>query len=99
MSGHTKGPWEVQEYIDDSIEIIGDIREINEFSDEYTTIAELKPSGDLANARLIAAAPDLLEALEGLLEEAHTASKPLHRYSIYSNKARTAIARAKGEQP
>lgn len=52
-----------------------------------------------ADARLIAAAPELLEALRGLLSEANSASKPLHEYSEWSNKARSAIAKATGEQP
>ncbi len=47
-----------------------------------------------ADAALFAAAPELLEALQGLLSEAHGASKSLHEYSEWSIKARAAIAKA-----
>ena len=45
-----------------------------------------------ANARLIAAAPELLEALEELLAETWI-------NGAFADKARAAIAKAKGEQP
>lgn len=45
-----------------------------------------------ANARLIAAAPDLLEALELFLSAAD-----IHTFDDATAKARAAIARAKGE--
>lgn len=59
----------------------------------------------LANARLIAAAPDLLAALRGLVKvnEAHKESiakivgKPLNWKYDYLNAARAAIAAATGE--
>ena len=41
----------------------------------------------------------LVEALEGLLNEAHSASKPLHQDSEWSIKSRKALALAKGDQP
>lgn len=47
-----------------------------------------------ANARLIAAAPDLLEALQALIRHA----EKLGRHSGVYDKARAAIARATGEQ-
>lgn len=46
----------------------------------------------LANARLISAAPDLLEALENLVN-----SFEKHRPKEYWDAARAAIAKAKGE--
>jgi hypothetical protein len=56
-----------------------------------------------ANARLIAAAPDLLEALRGLLRETK-AKNPSPKVGkdfsllVYIEAARKAIARAEGEQ-
>ena len=50
-----------------------------------------------ANAHLIAAAPDMLEALEGMVEMAtHHMMEPEERRDILSN-ARAAIAKAKGQ--
>lgn len=53
MSGHTKGPWTLEEH--ESVEVIGENRRVAEvWLNEHTK----------ANAALISAAPDLLEALE-----------------------------------
>lgn len=52
-----------------------------------------------ANARLIAAAPDLLEALESLLhyDEQDAGCIPTDAHLDAQNEARAAIARARGE--
>lgn len=53
-----------------------------------------------ANARLIAAAPDLLEALEGLLKNAPR-PKSIRKdfsYTLYLEAAKTAIAKARGTE-
>lgn len=50
-----------------------------------------------ANANLIAAAPELLEALEGLCELAELRPGHLHEYKAAVYGARTAIAKARGE--
>lgn len=55
-------------------------------------LANRDPSIAEANARLIAAAPDLLEALEDLVN-----SFEKHRPKAYWDAARTAIAKAKGK--
>lgn len=68
--------------------------------DEYTSVAEVRPGSeddDLpaqteANARLIAAAPDLLEALEQCVEKLWTTDKET------VEKARAAIAKARGKE-
>ncbi len=49
-----------------------------------------------ANARLIAAAPDLLAALEGLLSDAIELGLADSEYSGSAIEARAAIAKAKG---
>lgn len=84
---HTPGPWDVQ-------------------GDTYVTvnsliIAHCKQAGRtsldeaMANARLIAAAPDLLAALEKVIDYHVTGINPLSDAAILS--ARAAIARARGE--
>lgn len=69
-------------------------------SDEVVLGRELKRS----NARLIAAAPDLLEALEGMIEvfgvyDQHLYREPFSRSVEVElcNQARAAIAKARGE--
>ena len=83
---HTPGPWTASEhgayadYNGNSTIILGDdlrIAVVLGSDNEETN----------ANARLIAAAPDLLEALEALLEGDFNVAE----------KARAAIAKAKGE--
>jgi hypothetical protein len=60
--------------------------------------AEIVGPGHAVNACLIAAAPDLLAALEGMVEMAtHHMMEPKERREILRN-ARAAIAKAKGEQ-
>jgi len=54
------------------------------------------PEGQ-ANARLIAAAPDLLEALESLVEHTDGIRLPVTAHMM-RNRARDTIARARGEQ-
>lgn len=105
MSGHTKGPW----FADKCVE--GTIGGIQDSHGEHVAQAQArqplaagKPDYERkANARLIAAAPELLEALEGMTE----------RYTELANSgdcgfwdcenenevkaARAAIKKAKGE--
>ena len=50
------------------------------------------------DAKLIEAAPELLEALIDLLREAHSASKALHPDSVASKKAKAAIAKAQPQE-
>ena len=62
-----------------------------------TTIVDVAYTDeDVANARLIAAAPDLLEALKGMFGECGAVGSP----SIWAMEAaRLAIAKATGNQP
>jgi hypothetical protein len=97
---HTKAPWSHLGWI-----ITGG---------DGSTVARIVPwdsSGtrdeDIANARLIAAAPDLLEALEGMIialrkqaRLAHVAGGDVYLSEDNGDvwiKARAAIAKAKGE--
>lgn len=97
MSTYTPGPWTVSSEYGDS--------------GEYTITEAYAPMGggpisreeDHANARLIAAAPDLLEAMEALFE--NCAMIHMYRGEIDNTKqadaailaARAAILKAKGE--
>jgi len=67
-------------------------------SGTYARIAKVcgyaPPTEDRANARLIAAAPDLLAALENLVET-HDDGEAMH--VEFWNIARAALAKAKGE--
>jgi len=83
---HTQGKWEIRHFIDGirimtETEHIAKIEHIHEDPQQITYTA---------NARLIAAAPDLLEALIGLTEDDLYNTK-------YMDMARKAIAKAKGE--
>lgn len=69
MSGHTPGPWEIAPHSDEDevLQIVGEYEAIPGFGESANWIAECDLQEDIetnaANARLIAAAPDLLEAL------------------------------------
>ena len=86
---HTQGPWAV--YVNAPSDIV--IRKMSK--DGYELCAIARVSSGYANARLIAAAPELLEALELLVDnpyrEGTESDERLRRI------ARAAIAKATGE--
>ena len=98
MSKHTPGPWIVgKPSVAHGVQIFhlqGAIRQ------EYGTICTMpaKGKGRTANARLIAAAPDLLEACKCLLADLEGASELMagHPVCWYESiaEARDAIAKA-----
>lgn len=96
MSKHTPGPWTIHAHAIQSV--MGSTGFCVASCGQYTNskMPNLQQEQE-ANTKLIAAAPDLLECLEGLLNEAHASSKSLHPNSLWSMLARSAIARAKGE--
>ncbi len=90
MSKHTKGPWTAsgfdEEYTD----------QINIKGDGFYVAAAIwmgNPGEQEANARLIAAAPELLEALEAVLQQVDDDSS----YEEMRADIRAAIAKATGE--
>ena len=119
MGAHTPGPWliverEVQE--DDSVypmHVVGGERLHQVCLLEAPSVSELaaKQPGSMwdttptkeANARLIAAAPELLEALEIMVVGAcavgvpHAGERQVLQEAV--NTARAAIAKATGSQP
>ena len=93
MSGHTQGPWTqskiVPTAVDDALNFIVDCRVID---DDIETA--------IANARLIAAAPDLLGELENCLDLLVTcfSDSPVDScMGVAITKARAAIAKATRE--
>ena len=84
---HTAGPWRYSKAHNDIISMAPGVK-----SD---VVAEYVLGVSLANARLIAAAPELLEALEELI----AATQHLDQcHQATADKARAAIAKAKGEE-
>lgn len=91
MSGHTKGPWTVG-----TDSVVYDERHRDPICDAAFRSDEVS----LANANLIAAAPDLLEALDYALSAlAHCRADKGYGFmqSRAANLAANAIAKARGE--
>lgn len=96
---HTPGPWQLGYFRMDGY----NYTKIDAVVDGHKKyIASVDITNDRANAHLIAAAPELLEALEGLLTDI-TEYQQINNLGGENNHwqviARTAIAKAKGEQP
>lgn len=97
MSAHTPGPWSVYEDEDEPTLVVG-----HEKMPSYhiplwgRVLSETPPTEeDRANARLIAAAPDMLDALK-----AYIAADESGDHDSFVNAyegARAAIAKAEGE--
>ena len=96
MSKHTPGPWFA---VGAQVEIEDDsVPDICTCDPQVMRQSHLDwhPRTAEANARLIAAAPDLLEALEEALEDWDNDEPDFVRLE-WADKARAAIAKAKGE--
>jgi len=101
MSTHTPGPWQLHKS-DDTLVIGSDCREVAEACGDYTEEAEW-PRME-ANARLIAAAPDLLSALKDARESIEALANMVSdatqfRQDVSDDLARinAAIAKAEGQ--
>ena len=90
MSGHTPGPWVWVEPLHVLNSAHGKI--LDHAAYEGMWFARYSRAEDEANARLIAAAPDLLNALTVLADAAEARGMPC-------DAARAAIAKATGAQP
>lgn len=103
MSKHTPGPWTYQRWFDAfdlnpsdvGIEDIQQVPIVRVAGPNDETVASASDLFEFkeADAKLIAAAPDLLEALEYIMGNPETMLAPS---AIY--KAHKAIKKAKGEQ-
>lgn len=101
---HTPGPWFITGSMTKYVEARIPGRMIQEVAACGPTAAD-DGYGEqqMANARLIAAAPDLLEALEYAVVDfdnwaAHEDNHPHEHLVAWAEKARAAIAKAKGEE-
>ena len=110
MSKHTPGPWKVEQYQGNCFYVVaerGKKWDNPEICDLYTDVTPedsvtlgpwLEPKDNAeANAHLIAAAPDLLEALIGMIEVFGNAEHVLTLNEVIA--AKQAIVKAKGQQP
>lgn len=101
MSKHTPGPWTFtsEQISDDGVQIHDEIRCFHLQSGDTVVLdgcgcCDSPRLGNPADARLIAAAPDLLGALEVIVATEHER----HGYNpFWTDQARAAIAKAKGE--
>lgn len=100
MSKHTEGPWEfhAKEYHDGNKTFWVGNGEYVVFDCSPYGPKEMVFPPNLANARLICAAPDMLEALEAIVEYADEPAL-CDDPKVLVDLARAAIAKAKGEQP
>ena len=96
MSKHTPGPWETKPEECDRpyIRVRGTrlgcrFKVANVLTPVYENVHKREAEETRANARLIAAAPELLEALRAMLDEDDG--------GMTASKARAAIAKATGE--
>ncbi len=104
-TNHTPGPWKVGQYLGSLRQFVihMDVGDIGRGSDVAFTSAAFGNDETIANARLIAAAPDLLEALQqygiGFADEA-AARAEFGDYEVDRElRRRAAIAKATGEHP
>jgi len=89
---HTPGPWNI--YFNSQDDFV--IRKMFPDGQESHSIAHCHSGAD--NARLIAAAPELLEALQALIDM-DVAYQRGPKVNQAVENARAAIAKATGEQP
>ena len=94
MSKHTPGPWEIKYHPDPCYRYISGPEHIALAQVVWRVEEEDRSPDCEANAHLIAAAPELLEALEMMLEMSEMGG---FGKAAAEDVARAAIAKAKGE--
>lgn len=105
MSKHTPGPWRMYKVDRNSYQIRGNllgfpgaIIAVTSSYGYHAGAVFINPDARKANAHLMTAAPDLLEALEDLLP-LWGREDVADTWSDVFEKAQKAIAKAKGQQP
>lgn len=96
-AAHTPGPWRVYHAPYNQLSVGTDVEDITGPDFEICRFGDTNDSEDEANARLIAAAPELLEALEGAVPFLEADQRICDFEVAPLTKARTAIAKAKGD--
>lgn len=89
----TPGPWSCSHITGNGLGGSYDHHEIRVNGNTFCTIYGDRSDQAKANARLIAAAPELLEALEAIIEDIDSEFGTDYEYA----NARTVIAKARGE--
>ena len=103
MSKHTPGPWKVGKtsgWSGTEVKAIASIAwcaKASSYSSSWGDSQEISADEALANAHLVAAAPDLLDALEEYHRVANAV--PYAQWTPAMHKAQDAIAKAKGKKP
>ena len=90
MMAHTQGPWEFELMLDKRYAVYG-----QNARHRIATISNYVEHDDFDNARLIAAAPELLEACEAFVNYSELPFSPGYKDAL--EKCKSAIAKAKGE--
>jgi hypothetical protein len=104
MNKHTPGPWEVTDLRHSIVVRTESPNKTKYGASRYAAIGGFDRSDPdqlseaLANARLIAAAPDLLEALSRLIEIEDGPGMAVIGWEGAMERAYAAIAKARGEQ-
>lgn len=98
MSKHTPGPWTVSE-----LDAVGNVSEFCIFIEPNVAVIERKtsPENDMPDARLIAAAPEMLEALKSARDAlAQVTAHPMSFWDCSQDVAALdlVIAKAEGQQ-
>lgn len=91
----TPGPWEIIGHSDDDECRIRQTESVKHGKGFYSEITICEQINRMGNAHLIAAAPELLEALEGMVEYFPEGHSDGECFSV--EKARSVIAKARGE--
>lgn len=98
MSKHTPGPWYLDEVSADDWQVNSDLHDHCLFQITPTIGVQSLTEEDKANAQLIAAAPDMLEALQSLIVCDFGANGWTETAEQAAIKARTAVLKATGEK-
>lgn len=88
---HTPGEWKL-----DRNRVLIPVIDDQAGAEPHQFILQTNPGEAIANARLVSAAPDLLEALEEILADQETLA-PAIRNEACLERARAAIQKARGE--
>jgi hypothetical protein len=101
LSGHTPGPWRVESFETELGPIHQILATVKKYPSTVCTVEEYEEVPDfdadrLADAHLLAAAPDLLEALK--LADCLLSGANMNR-AVVERKVRAAIAKATGSTP